>query len=209
MSNKRFKSFDLAITAILLALVVILQCLLGSLPIGAVSLTFVLIPIVLGAIAVNKNVGAFLGFCFGLITYIMGLTGADAFTYTLISYHPALTAVVCIVKGTAAGYAAGLTFELFKRKSTVINEDGTVTVNAKREYLGVFVSAMVAPTVNTGLFIIGALFMSNALVSAGLTNDVMYFLFIQCAGLNYIIEVALNVVFVPSLYRVYKAVKRK
>ena len=189
------KSYNLAVTAILLAVVVLLQCVLGAVKIGTVSLTFVLIPIVLGAVAVNWKVGAILGFGFGVITYVMGLIGADGFTFILINDHPILTALVCLVKGTASGLVAGLVFNLFKGKGN-------------KEYIGLFISSFIAPTVNTGLFIIGALFMSDTL-TANFTNDVLYFLIVVCAGVNYLIEVALNMAFVPALYRVYTAVTKR
>ena len=49
--------------AVLLALVIVLQSLGGTIVIGAVQLNFTLIPIVLGAILFGPLVGAFLGFC--------------------------------------------------------------------------------------------------------------------------------------------------
>lgn len=201
MNNRTFKSYDVAITAILLAVILLLQCVLGAINIGAVSLSFVLIPIVLGAVAVNWRIGAFLGFCFGVITYIMGVTGLDKFTFLLVSDHPVLTAVVCIVKGTAAGLVAGLIFKPFKGKES------------KKEYAGLFVSSFAAPTVNTGLFILGALLMTDTLMThpsiTDFNNNVLYFLIIGCAGLNYILEVVLNMVFVPALFRVYNAVNKR
>ena len=84
MSNNGNKaglsSYYVAVTAALLAMVVLLQGVLGSIKIGAVSISFTLVPIVLGATVVGVKEGAFLGFAFGVITIVMGIVGADGFT---------------------------------------------------------------------------------------------------------------------------------
>ena len=50
--------------AILLAVVVVLQCFLGSIKVGATSFSVVLVPIVVGALILGPAAGAFLGFAF-------------------------------------------------------------------------------------------------------------------------------------------------
>lgn len=186
-------SYYVAVTAALLAMVVLLQGILGAVKIGAVSFTFVLVPIVLGATIVGVKEGAFLGFAFGVITLVMGIVGADGFTNILFNAHPVLTTLTCLIKGTAAGAAAGLVFKPFK---------------GKNELLGEFLAAFTAPTVNTALFIVGALTMYDTIAEIGGTN-VIYFLFIGCAGVNYIVETAFNLVCAPALLRVLNAVKKR
>ena len=51
---KKSRVFNLVLTAILVALVVVLQVFASGLRIGAVTLSFVLIPIVLGACLINE-----------------------------------------------------------------------------------------------------------------------------------------------------------
>lgn len=189
--KQKSAAYGIAVTAVLLAMVILLQVVLGAIKIGAVSLTFVLVPIVIGATALGVKEGAFLGLAFGVITLIMGITGADGFTNILFTEHPVLTTLTCIVKGTAAGVAAGLVFKPFR---------------GKNELLGSFLSAFVAPTVNTGLFILGALTMADTIRTIGGEN-VIYFLVIVCAGVNYLIEVAINLLFAPALNRVLKAIR--
>lgn len=197
MSNNGNKaglsSYYVAVTAALLAMVVLLQGVLGSIKIGAVSISFTLVPIVLGATVVGVKEGAFLGFAFGVITLVMGIVGADMFTNVLFSAHPVLTSLTCLIKGTAAGAAAGLVYKPFK---------------VKRQLAGEFLAAFVAPTVNTALFIVGALTMYDTIAEIGGAN-VMYFLFIGCAGVNYLLETAFNLACVPALVRVMEAVKKR
>lgn len=197
MSNNGNKaglsSYYVAVTAALLAMVVLLQGVLGSIKIGAVSISFTLVPIVLGATVVGVKEGAFLGFAFGVITLVMGIVGADGFTNILFSAHPVLTSLTCLIKGTAAGAAAGLVYKPFK---------------VKHQLAGEFLAAFVAPTVNTALFIVGALTMYDTIAEIGGAN-VMYFLFIGCAGVNYLLETAFNLACVPALLRVMEAVKKR
>lgn len=39
-------------------------------------------------------------------------------------------------------------------------------------------------------------------------SNVVYFIFIGCAGINFLIELAINLVLAPSVCKIIKAVKR-
>ena len=80
-----FTSKNIAVLGILGAFVVILQIFGSYFRIGTVQLSFVLVPIVLGAILTGAYGGAILGFLFGAITLIMGIVGVDQFTFILFS----------------------------------------------------------------------------------------------------------------------------
>ena len=194
-SNRFFQSRNIAFLAILLALVIVLQIFGGYFRIGMTSLSFVLVPIVLGAVMIGPLAGAFLGFAFGLIVLIYGITGADGFTFILFTDHPVLTSLLCLVKGTAAGLVSGWIFRAFRNRN---------------RYVGVVLASAAAPIVNTGLFILGALFMSDTLqqnfVADGTT--VLYFLIIGCAGINFLVELGINLVASPAIFRVSEIVKR-
>lgn len=190
-SAKRITGF-----AVLLALVVVLQIWGGSIKIGVTSFSLVLIPIVLGGVMFGVSAGAILGFVFGLIVLIYGITGADAFTALLFNEHPFLTSLLCLGKGAAAGAAAGAMFALVRKKN---------------DYAAIFASSAIAPIVNTGLFILGALLMSDTLsaseyVAEGTT--VLYFLVIGCAGLNFIVEFVVNLILSPALYTVFRVTQK-
>ena len=192
--KKFFTSKNLAILGVLSAFIVVLQVFGSYIAIGTVRLSFVLVPIVLGGVMTGVLGGAFLGLLFGVITLIMGVTGLDGFTFILFSDHPFLTAATCLVKGTAAGLvSAALYEEIVKHNKTA----------------AVFTAAAVAPIVNTGLFIVGALFMADTLKANFVQNtSVIYFLFIGCAGVNFLIELAINLLLSPVLLRVIKIVRK-
>lgn len=191
-----FTARNITYLAVLLALVVVLQIWGSSIRIGVTSISLVLVPIVLGAVLLGPVAGAILGFVFGLIVLIYGITGADSFTFILFSDHPVITSVLCLVKGTAAGAVAGLLYKLIARKN---------------KYVAVIVSAASAPVVNTGLFILGALLMSDV-ISANFVADgqtVIYFLVIGCAGINFLVEFAINLVLSPAIFSVNNVIERQ
>lgn len=179
--------------AILLALVIVLQVWGGSIKIGTTPLSFVLVPIVVGGMLYGVAAGAFLGLAFGVVVLIYGITGADPFTAILFNDHPFWTAVLCLGKGAAAGAAAGLVFCLMKKKNA---------------YVGTFLAAATAPVVNTGLFILGALAFLKDTLQANFVSgtSVVYFLIIVCAGVNFLVEFAINLVCAPSLYTAVRVV---
>ena len=181
--------------AVLLALVIVLQVFSGSIKIGTTPLSFVLVPIVVGGMLYGVAAGAFLGLAFGVVVLIFGITGADPFTAILFNDHPFWTSVLCLGKGAAAGCMAGLTFKLLKRKNA---------------YLGTFAAAATAPIVNTGLFILGALAFLKDTLEANFVSgtSVVYFLIIGCAGVNFLIELAINLICAPSLYTVARVLKK-
>ena len=196
MEKKRFfTSRNIAFLAVLLALVIVLQIWASAIPIGTTRTSLTLIPIVLGAVLLGPAAGAFLGAAFGAVVLCVALAGGDAFTFVLLSDHPVLTAALCLIKGAAAGFVAGLLYKLIRRKN---------------EYAAIITASLAAPVVNTGLFILGALFMSDTL-SANFVADgttVMYFLVIGCAGINFIIEFFVNAVASPAIYTVERVVEK-
>ena len=175
--------------AVLLALVIVLQVLGGYFKVGATSLSFVLVPIVLGGILYGAWIGAFLGFAFGFVTWMYGVTGADPFTAILFEAQPFATTLLCLGKGIAAGLVSGLVYQFTAKKN---------------KQVGVFAAAATAPIVNTGLFIFGSLVMLKETLMANFVAEgstIVYFLFIGCAGINFLVELAINLIFAPTLYR--------
>lgn len=182
--------------AILVALVIVLQTLGSYIKIMSVSISLVLIPIVFGGMTLGVASGTILGFVFGLITLIAGITGTDGFTNVLFTAHPFGTSLICLVKATAAGFVPAVVFKALKNKN---------------QTLAAIVAAALAPIVNTGLFILGVLLFVKDTVSENFLNgqSLMYFLIIGCAGINFIVEFLLNVLTAPALGRVYRAVDYK
>ena len=195
---------QMVLLAVLTAIVMVLQ-LAGNylrLPIMGTPVSLVLIPIALGAMLLGPAAGAWLGFVFGVVVYIQcGVMGMDAFTAFLFNAHPIVTLLICVVKSTLAGFLAGLVYKLLKNKN---------------EILAVFLAAAVTPIVNTGVFIIGCLAILSTIegyiaVKQELIGDVsgVYFLFIVCAGINFVFEFILNMVMAPAIERIIHIFARR
>ena len=193
----RSKLLKMTELALLTAIVIVFQLLGSFIHIGPTSISLVLVPIVVGACLLGVGGGAFLGLVFGFMTLIAGITGSDYFTNVLFTAQPVATTVICLGKATACGVCAGLVFKALKNKNL---------------YLASLLAAATAPIVNTGLFILGGLFLVNktletAFVAEGQT--VVYFVVIVCAGLNFIAELLLNMIVSPAFPTIYKAVEKQ
>lgn len=197
MKNKIRKLTELALLA---AIVFIFQMMGGFIHIGPTSVSLVLVPIVIGAILTGPEGGAFLGLIFGLITYTAGVTGTDFFTAVLFQAQPYATALICFGKAILAGLCSGLVYRALEKKSFVA--------------ASVLASA-VAPIVNTGIFVLGCLFLVNGTLSANLESfgasgqSVLTFVIVGCAGLNFVAEFFVNLVVSPAIHTVVRAVNRK
>lgn len=194
-NNKKFNTYRLTGLAILTAIIVVLQVLSTMLvKATAVSITFALVPIVIGASMFGVGAGAYLGSVFGLIVAILIATGFDTTGILLWQANPFMVFVLSIVKGAAAGFFAGLLFKLFEKKDT------TLAVN---------LAAIVAPIVNTGLFILGMFVFFNPLLYelAG-DNNAFIFAITALAGVNFLIEFTLNLVLSPIILKILYAVKK-
>lgn len=179
---EKSKAKKIAVLGVLAALVILLQCLGGLFAIGGLSLSFVLVPIVLGGVVFGVGVGASLGLIFSLIVFFYGLFGLEPFTAYLLAEFTVPALFTVFVKGIAAGTVSALVYKALKNKN---------------EYAAVVSAAICAPVVNTGLFMVGVLVMGDAVLSL-LSITVLF---------NFLIELAINVVLAPSLYRVIKVVK--
>ena len=190
--------------ALLIALVVVLQILSALLPKigGAVSITLTLVPIVVGGILLGKRAGAILGFAFSVIVIIMCILALDPGGNILWTANPPITALLCIVKGVAAGFFPALIYE------ALVGADKKV--GNTRKYCATVAAAITAPIVNTSLFVAGMfIFFKDTLYAwAGGSNVVSYVIF-GLAGVNFIVEFAINIILSPAIVRIIDIVKKK
>lgn len=188
-----FTAKQIAGIAVLLALVIVLQAVGGSITIGAVSLNFTLIPIVLGGILFGATVGGILGFACGIVVLVQVIMGLNPFYLAIWSNDPVVTTLTCILKTTAAGILCGIAYKLISKKSPVV---------------ALFTASAIVPVVNTGLFIVGCLFMSSVYgMSEG--QNVLVFILVGLVTFNFFFEFLVNVIVAPALKRVIKIVNKE
>ena len=189
--------------SVLIALVVVLQLVSAIIPpIGGVSITLTLVPVVVGAILFGIKGGTVLGFFFGLIVLVNCITGLDFGGSILWNTNPFFTAVICFVKGIFAGLVPAYIYSLFVGKKN--------QPSSKRKYTCTLLAAIFAPIVNTALFVCGMilLFEETLYSWAGGSNIVSYIIFVL-AGLNFIVEFFINIILAPIILRIVDIAKRK
>ena len=183
--------------ALLTAVMMVLHFSGVAIPAFGTKISLVLIPIALGAMLLGPAAGAFLGFVYGLTVYIsLGVLHMDPFTGFLFDHNPIMTFLICTVKTTAAGLLGGLAYRALQKKNSL---------------LAVFVCAALVPTVNTGLFVLGCFLIYNTIsqIAASGGYSAVYFILIVCAGVNYLLELAVNMIFSPALERIVRSVSKK
>ncbi len=209
-SNK--KIIKMVQMAMLIALVFVLQMLGSFIKIGPLPMSFVLVPIVIGALMLGWKEGAILGFVFGAITMVMGIMGIDAVSAFLWQAGPVAFIAICLAKATACGLGAGL---IYKGLNKCLGE--------KRIVLTTVIASASAPIINTGIFVLGmfVFYFSNipalqnylvtdlgATVFAKYENSAELVL-LGLAGLNFVGELIVNLVLSPAIVRIVAVVGKK
>ena len=191
MKNTRKMSTEtLVLGAILTALVVVLQCMGQFIRFGMFSISLVLIPIVIGAATCGPKISTWLGFVFGIVVL---LTDAGAF----LAVDVFGTVLTVLVKGTLCGLVAGLVYKALEK------------VN---RYVAVVAAAIVCPIVNTGIFLLGCVLFFYETVAGwgaalGFANAADY-MFLGLVGVNFLVEMGVNIVLSPIVVRLLTAVQK-
>ena len=174
------------------AIVVVLQLLaVGLRAMGLFSISLVLVPIVVGSAVYGWKSGGWLGFVFGVAVLLSG----DAAAFLAVDV--AGTIIVVLLKGALCGLAAGLVYKLLAQKN---------------KFLGVCVAAAVCPVVNTGVFLLGCrVFFFDTIAAwgaaAGFPNVGTYMIF-GLTGVNFLIELGVNLVLTPVIARLIRLGKQ-
>lgn len=177
--------------ALFAAIVVVLQLIGTGIRIGSFSISLVLIPIVVGAALYGPVGGLFLGAVFGAVVIVDCITTGNP----LWAVNPVVTAIVCMLKGVFAGFVSGLLYRW---------------LSGKNRYLGAYVSAIACPIVNTGIFAAGVLlFFRGTLTELAGNTNILYYMFIVMIGVNFLIELLVNILLAPVVVSVIHAIKTK
>jgi len=182
MNGKRFNTRKLTGLALLTAIVVVLQLLGSFIRFGTFSISLVLVPIVVGAALYGAAAGAWLGVVFGIVVLLQPDT---AF---FMNYNPGATVFVCLLKGAAAGFLAGLVYRMLEKRSRMV---------------AVVAAAIVCPVVNSGIFFLGSLLFFIPLIEEAF-NDPGHgvrIVLLTMIGGNFLFELLFNIVLSPVIIR--------
>lgn len=177
--NKQIKK--MTGTALLMALVVVLQLLGGSIPpVGGFTISLVLIPIVLGAALYGPKTGALLGATFGIVVVIGCVSGTDVGGAMVFQANPLLCILVVLGKGILAGLASGLVYAGLKQKNAV---------------MAMLLAAAVCPVVNTGTFILCMTTFFMEVLAAWAGGNVLGYVLSGLVLCNFVPELIINLLF--------------
>lgn len=134
----RSKTLQMAQLAILLAILLIMAFTpLGYLKIGPLSVSFLTLPVAIGAVILGPKAAIILGAAFGLTSFYQCL-GMDALGVALMGVSPVRTFIMCFVPRVLIGVITGYLYQLLKYKN-----DKVATA----------VTCLAAPIVNTVFFL--------------------------------------------------------
>ena len=141
---------------------------LGAVPVGPLNMSFLTLPIAIGAMLCGPWEGLALGAIFGLLSLSDAISGRSVMTATFFSISPLHTVILCVGMRMLMGLATGYVYR------------GCSKVDQKKGW-SYFVGAVSAPLLNT-LFFMGYIvlvfyrcdFVQGLVTKLGATNPLMF-----------------------------------
>lgn len=174
---KKFTTKDLVLLGVLSAVIVVMAFTpLGYLKVGVISISLLMIPVCIGAVALGPVGGAILGAVFGLTSFAQCF-GMDALGTTLASYNMPGIFVQLVLSRILAGAGAGFVFWL---------------VSKKNDIAGYICAGLAGALLNTFLYMGGlVLIFGKTQEIASIKGDMNFFVFVAAVvGFNALIELA-------------------
>lgn len=178
---KNTKIYNFVLLALFVALELVFRLIgLGRVPIGPLNMSFLTVPIAVGAMLLGPVQGMILGAVFGLCSLWDAVTGAGGMTNIFFGISPVHTIILCVVTRALMGLLTGLAFKAIRK----IDKTNT---------LAYFIGAFSAPFLNTVLFMgyivlafYSTEYVQNLVASKGATNPLMFVVLL--VGLQGLIE---------------------
>ncbi len=181
MNQKKLNVRTMTQLALLIAVEITMKAIgLGSVPVGPLYMSFLTVPIAVGAIVLGPLEGAILGGVFGIVSFKDALTGASAMTSTLLTVSPLHTFILCIGTRILMGYCTGIMYLLIKKL-------------LKENNVRYILAALAAPVLNT-LFFMGYIvlvfynseYIQSLVVLNNVSNPIMFVILL--VGIQGLIE---------------------
>ena len=145
MSQTRKSSLDLkrmCTLAIFIAIELVMKLMgLGSVPVGPLNMSFLTVPVALGAILLGPVAGLIMGTVFGLCSLYDAISGLSVMTNIFFGTLPFQTVLLCVGTRALMGWLTGVIAKALRHADS-------------RRLLGCYVPALAAPLLNT-LFFMG------------------------------------------------------
>ena len=166
-TNKQLR--NLVLLALFVALEMVFRLIgLGRVPVGPLNMSFMTVPIAVGAMLLGPWQGAVLGTVFGLCSLWDAVNGSGGMTNIFFGISPVHTVILCVGTRALMGWLTGLIFRWIHKI------DKTKTVSY-------FVGAFCAPFLNT-LFFMGYIvlafyqtaYVQDLVAAKGSANPLMF-----------------------------------
>ena len=142
-TKKKFNTKLLAQIALLIAIELVMRLLgLGSVPIGPLNMSFLTLPIAVGAMLIGPTAGLILGAVFGITSLWDAISGRSAMTNFFFQFSPVSTIILCVGMRILMGVCCAYVFKLVSK------------LDRDEKTWSYFVGALSAPLLNT-LFFMG------------------------------------------------------
>lgn len=193
----------MVLLAILVAIMLIFAFTpLGFLRVGAIEITFMIIPIAIGAILLGPQGGAILGALFGAISFFQCF-GLSPLGVILLGINPIYTFITCVIPRILCGLIPGFIFK------AMIKHDKTKTV-------AYYITALLTALLNT-IFFVGCIIIffwksetfSNTMTGFGISMNSFWLFIVGFVGTNGIIEAVVNFIIGASIAKVVAKVAKK
>lgn len=167
--NKKLNVLYLTQLGLLVAVELVMKMIgLGSVPVGPLYMSFLTVPIAVGAIMLGPLAGAVLGGVFGMVSFMDAVRGASIMTSNLLAVSPLHTFILCFVMRVLMGLCVGFIYRGMERV-------------CHRRAVNCFAASLSAPLLNT-LFFMGYIVLAfyqteyvQGLVAAkGAANPLMF-----------------------------------
>ncbi len=192
---KKNNVFELVAMSTLLAIIIVLQLISGFITINGVSITLALIPIVVGGVLFGPKKGIILGTAFGLVVLIQSIVGVEPTGALLWNINPVYTLIIIMSKAILAGFVPAIVYKSLANKNKI---------------LAIIVASILAPIVNTSMFLIGMFtFFYNVLQTWAAGENVIIYALTFLVAINFIVEFSINTILSPVIVRIVKVIRKE
>ncbi len=185
-TNVKNKTKKMAQLAILTAIMLVLAFTpLGYLKVGIIEITFMVLPVAIGAVVCGPSGGAILGAVFGITSFLQCF-GMSALGTFLFGLDPTLTLLTCLIPRVLCGWLAGLIFKALNR----------IDKTRIASYFAASLSAAVLNTLFFMLFIVVCFWQNPDFVGKmnewSIATDTVWAFLVGFVGINGVVEAVVN-----------------
>ena len=140
VAKKTFTTKYMVELAAMIAIIIIMAFTpLGYIKLPGLTITFLTIPVAVGAILLGPVGGLICGLTFGLTSLYQAVTGGSVFTFALFNLNPVFTIILTVVPRTLEGLLTGLIFKALHNIKSV-------------QKISYYIASLACPLLNTLLF---------------------------------------------------------